>query len=160
MRQTQESHNKLLKEIERAGMHVRYKKSDNKAGVIGVSWSPSGSTIPLKLNLSELGQKLLPEVPGAYRIGSGVAHNMPWMIADHIRTIPGQPGVEVEFNPLTVAAAADVVLNANRLVIDAVARFYGKDPRPALHASLIRQAAVDRAADEAFTALRGLNGAR
>lgn len=62
-----------------AGMDIR---TGPKGKPNGIAWDTASKPVPLKINVSGESVKYFPDVPAAYRMTSGVAHGMPWMLHD------------------------------------------------------------------------------
>lgn len=62
-----------------AGMDIR---TGTKGKPTGIAWDTASKAVPLKINVSSESAKYFPDVPAAYRMASGVAHSMLWMLHD------------------------------------------------------------------------------
>lgn len=62
-----------------AGMEIRTGPNRKPNGI---AWDPASKPVSLKINVSSESAKYFPDVPAAYRMTSGVAHSMPWMLHD------------------------------------------------------------------------------
>jgi len=62
-----------------AGMDLR---SGPRNRPTGIAWDSSSKAVPLKVNVSSESGKYFPDVPAAYRMASGAAHSLPWMLHD------------------------------------------------------------------------------
>ena len=62
-----------------AGMDIR---TGPKGKPNGIAWDTTSKPVPLKTNVSSESAKYFPDVRAAYRMTSGVAHSMPWMLHD------------------------------------------------------------------------------
>lgn len=62
-----------------AGMDIR---SGPRRRPDGIAWDTASKQVPLKVNVSSESARYFPDVPAAYRMASGVAHAMPWMLHD------------------------------------------------------------------------------
>lgn len=62
-----------------AGMDIR---TGPKRKPTGIAWDTVSKPVSLKINVSSESVKYFPDVPAVYRMTSGVAHAMPWMLHD------------------------------------------------------------------------------
>lgn len=62
-----------------AGMDIR---TGPKRKPNGIAWDMVSTPVSLKINVTSESAKYFPDVPAAYRMTSGVAHAMPWMLHD------------------------------------------------------------------------------
>jgi hypothetical protein len=65
--------------INLAGMDIR---TGPKRKPNGIAWDMASKSVPLKINVSSESAKYFSDIPAAYRMSSGVAHGMPWMLHD------------------------------------------------------------------------------
>jgi hypothetical protein len=62
-----------------AGMDIRTGQNRKSNGI---AWDAASKPVSLKINVSSESAKYFPDVPAVYRMTSGVAHSMPWMLHD------------------------------------------------------------------------------
>jgi hypothetical protein len=126
-----------------------------------------GTSVPLKISVSELMAELLPDSPSWYNVGSSVTHSLYWGLRDVNHSRPGQP-LALTPSVLDVGAAAECAISASGLILDRGARIYGYDPSAYLRSTRVRREEVDALMRRAVTSawahiptepeLRGPNG--
>jgi hypothetical protein len=109
-----------------AGLDIRI---GQKGKINGIAWDAASKAIPLKMNASSESAKYFPEVPAAYRMTSGVAHSMPWMLHD----TDDRPS-----SVLMAQAAAHAALNGCIQMGAMYAGYYGHDFAEARRKGLMR----------------------
>lgn len=72
-------HRELLDLLERAGMTAERTRDGR---LRGVRWHTSEGLVRCTPNATALLRELLPDRPGAYRVGSGALHSQPWVLDD------------------------------------------------------------------------------
>jgi hypothetical protein len=98
-----------------AGMDIR---TGPKGKPNGIAWNMTTRAVPLKVNVSSESAKYFPDVPAVYRMTSGVAHAVPWMLHD-----PDDRPSSV----LMAQAAALAAMNGCIKVGQRHAEYYGHD---------------------------------
>jgi hypothetical protein len=98
-----------------AGMNIR---TGPRGKPNGIAWDTASKPVPLKINVSSESAKYFPDVPAAYRMTSGVAHGMPWMLHD-----PGDRPSSV----LMAQAAALAAMGGCIKIGQRYAEYYGHD---------------------------------
>lgn len=98
-----------------AGMNIR---TGPKGKPNGIAWETASKAVPLKINVSGESAKYFPDVPAAYRMASGVAHGVPWMLHD-----PGDRPSSV----LMAQAAALAAIGGCIKIGQRYAEYYGHD---------------------------------
>jgi hypothetical protein len=119
-------HDNVLGWISAAGMNVR---SDRHGRVSGSAWDTAGKAVSVKINISGEAQRHFPEVPAAYRMGSGVAHSAPWMLHDR----DDLPSIIYMIGAVTL-----VCLTCCMKIAEAYARYYGHDAAGETRSGLLR----------------------
>jgi hypothetical protein len=119
--------------ITSAGMDIR---SDRGGRVTGLAWGTAGKAVPVKINVSSEAERYFPEVPAAYRMGSGIAHSAPWMLHD----VDDLPSIIY-----MIGAVALVCLNCCIKVVEAYAWYYGHDSVEQTRSGMLRCQAVTNA---------------
>ena len=114
-----------------AGICVRIDRRDRPCGM---AWDQVGKNIPLKINLSNESARYFPDVPAAYRFGSGVAHSSPWMLHDP----DDRPGTVY----MAGAAVITCLLSLSKLA-ETFGRYYGHDPARRITSCLHHRRALD-----------------
>lgn len=101
--------------------------------VSGLSWGSAAKAVPLKVNVTSEAERYFPEVPAAYRMSSGVAHSMPWMLHDN----DDLPSI-IYMTGATVLTC----LNGCIKIAEVFAKYYGHDPSAGTKSGLLRCQAV------------------
>jgi hypothetical protein len=102
----------------------------------------SETSVPLKINVSELMAELLPDSPSWYNIGSSVTHSLYWGLRDINHSRPDQP-LALTPSVLDVGAAAESAISASGLILDRCARIFGHDPAARLQHTKARREEID-----------------
>ena len=98
-----------------AGMDIRI---GPKRRPDGIAWDTASKPVPLKVSVSSESARYFPDVPAAYRLASGVAHAMPWMLHD-----PDDRPTSV----LLAQSAALVAMQGCIKIGQSFAEYYGHD---------------------------------
>lgn len=99
--------------------------------------------VPVRLDITDLMGKLLPDSPAWYNISSSVTHSYFWGLRDAIISQGSEP-LALAPKLMEVGAAAECAISASGLVISRCAAYYGQDPRPHVKRSKARRATIDR----------------
>ena len=113
-----------------AGMDIRI---GPKRRPDGIAWDTASKQVPLKVSVSSESARYFPDVPAAYRMASGVAHAMPWMLHDP------------DDRPSSVLLAQSAALAAMQGCIkigQSFAGYYGHDYREEENLGLLRCKAI------------------
>jgi len=116
--------------ITAAGIDIRRGRGER---VSGLAWDSAAKGVPLKVNISGEADRYFPEVPAAYRMSSGVAHSMPWMLHDRD---------DLPSTIYMVGATALTCLNCCIKITETYARYYGHDSSSETKSGLLRCQAV------------------
>jgi hypothetical protein len=119
-----------------AGMDIR---SGPRRRPDGIAWDTASKQVPLKVPVSSESARYFPDVPAAYRMASGVAHAMPWMLHDP------------DDRPSSVLLAQSAALAAMQGCIkigQSYAEYYGHDYSREEDLGLLRCKAISIAATD------------
>jgi hypothetical protein len=119
-----------------AGMNIR---TGPKSKANGVAWDTVSKPVPLKINVSSESAKYFSDVPSAYRMASGVAHAMPWMLHDP----EDRPSSVLMAQAAALAAMAGCIKIGQRY-----AEYYGYDFTRDENVGMMRCKAITLAARE------------
>jgi hypothetical protein len=125
-------HDNMLGWISAAGMHVQ----SDRGRVTGLAWDSAAKAVPVKIGVSGEAERYFPEVPAAYRMGSGVAHSAPWMLHDQ----DDLPSIIYMIGAVTL-----VCLTCCIKIAETYALYYGHDAARETKTGLLRCQAVTNA---------------
>jgi hypothetical protein len=119
-----------------AGMEIR---SGPKRRPDGIAWDAASKQVPLKVPVTSESARYFPDVPAAYRMASGVAHAMPWMLHDP----DDQPN-----SVLLAQSAALAAMQGCIKIGQSYAEYYGHDYSREEDLGLLRCKAISIAATD------------
>jgi hypothetical protein len=108
------------------------------------------TTVPLKINITDLMAELLPDSPSWYNIGSSVTHSIYWGLRDVNHSRPGE-SLTLTPNVLDIGAAVESAISASALILDRCGRMNGHDPTTHVQRTQKRRAEVDALMKRAAT---------
>lgn len=121
-----------------AGMTYSYLTSTNRK----IRLELQSISVPLKINISQLMAKWLPDSPSWYNIGSSVTHSIYWGLRDLNHSRPGQ-SLALTPNVLDVGAAIESAISGSALILDRCGRMNGHDATSHVQHSQQRRGEVD-----------------
>ncbi|MET8146459.1 hypothetical protein ABZU32_39635 [Sphaerisporangium sp. NPDC005288] len=151
LEKTMHARDEFISLMEKADLEVRRRGER----LTGVRYRDDGPFLDLEPKLTPLVNRLFPDRPAGYQIGSGVVHSLEWMLRD---AIAGDGTDEVHATPdlLGIGAATLLALDACAAVAAAYARLYGHDPATAAELSARRRRRIDEACTVEFVRLQRL----
>ena len=99
-------------------------------------------SVPVKLDVLELMDALLPDSPSWYNIGSGVTHSQYWALRDAVSS-PRAELLAMTPNLLEVGAAAESAISASALIIARCGTYYGYETQAHVQRTRERREAID-----------------
>jgi hypothetical protein len=121
---------------------IRLAQSDDGRKIARLEFDAPKVRVPVKLDITDLMTKLLPDSPSWYNISSSVTHSHFWGLRDAVISAGGEP-LAMTSNLMDVGAAAECAISASGLIIARHAAYYGHDPKPHVTRSQERRARID-----------------
>jgi hypothetical protein len=126
-----------------SGTGIRLVRSGDGKKIARLELDTPKVRVPVKLDITDLMTKLLPDSPSWYNISSSITHSHFWGLRDAVTSAGGEP-LAMAPNLMDVGAAAECAISASGLIISRCAAYYGQDPTPHVQRSQERRARIDR----------------
>lgn len=137
-------HQDILELVERAGVVLRRGRSGR---LLTLELTGAlGGTSDASLNITKLLNELLPQKPGAYRVGSAAVHGQPWVLDDDDAFDPSTGALNWPFDAATLASSLDLAISGSVLAIESFAAMLGQDPKREVIEAHRREQAASRLA--------------